>query len=219
MAARYVSNELVRQVIKAEERKRKLSEARERDIDSQKDNKMSTNDPNGTTFKGVSPDLYYDPFEKYGAECAQIEDEIQKKLDNRGLENSPEVENKIPENLGECADMLMNIKNQRTKLKRQDDELKSYAGILNDYVLDLLEKECLTSASGKAGCVTIGTKNRYSVADKEAFLKHVLETEGYDLIGKSVSSAAMSGRAIEGEEVPGVSCFEQTLIKFTKRKV
>lgn len=121
--------------------------------------------------------------------------------------------------LGECADILMNIKTDRAKLTRQDNELKMYAGVLKDHILECLEKEGLTSSSGKEGCVTIGVTNRFSISDKETFLKHILETEAFDLIGTAVSAPAMNSRVLEGEEVPGVKCFEQTQIKLTKRKV
>ena len=126
---------------------------------------------------------------------------------------------KIPSSLGECADMLMNIKTDRAKLKKQDDELKKYAGEIKDYVLECLEREGLTSSSGMNGCVTIGVTNRYSVGDKETFLKYVVENEGYDLINAScVSAPALSCRTLDNVVVPGVKCFEQTQIKLTKRK-
>ena len=40
----------------------------------------------------------------------------------------------IPDNLGESTDMLMNIKNEKSKLNRQIDELKKYDGDIKDYI-------------------------------------------------------------------------------------
>lgn len=123
---------------------------------------------------------------------------------------------KIPQTLGECADLLYDTRAQRLELQKQVDLLASHESQLKAHIIESLPKENAIGIAGKVAKVTLATKSVAQVKDWGEFYKYVQSTGEFDLMQRRVSDAAIKERWEAGDEIPGVDPFSFTTLSINK---
>jgi hypothetical protein len=126
---------------------------------------------------------------------------------------------RLPATLAGCADRLYELRTQRLALQKQVDALASEEAFLRDYLIENVPKSEATGIAGKLCRVTVVTKEVPQVADWDAFyaaIKKGKGTEGFALLGRSISKAAIEERWAAGKQVPGVEPFQVVTLSVNK---
>ena len=123
---------------------------------------------------------------------------------------------KFPKKIGECADKLFEIKNQRLEAQKVVDKLKSEEAALKDHIINTLPKSEASGVAGKLARVTVVKKIIPQVGDWDAFYKYVKKTGHFDLMQRRLSNGAIKERWDNGKEVPGVDHFNAVTVSINK---
>ncbi len=116
------------------------------------------------------------------------------------------LENEIitEQTVGEMIDTLYTLKQERSKIQKQADEIKAKENEIRLKIIDDLQNNNLRGAKGSLASVTIGEKIYPNIVSKEDFFGWAVENNRFDLITKHINQAAF--RAMlenEGEIPPG----------------
>lgn len=123
----------------------------------------------------------------------------------------------VPEKLGECVDMLEVLKERKTSLKRQIDEVDKPASMIKEELKIIMEKEGITECAGTNMRIKFVTKTKYSLADKGLFCEYIKESKAFELMTAAVNQRAVQERLDAGEEIPGISKYDVVTSSLTKR--
>lgn len=118
--------------------------------------------------------------------------------------------------IGELADQLYTLREQRLALERQVAALKAQEQHQSEQLLAQLEVEGLARASGEAGTVSVVHTTVYSVENWDAVLGWIRKRKAWDLLHRRVSSQAVAARAAEGVTVEGLSAVHLKKLSVTK---
>lgn len=119
----------------------------------------------------------------------------------------PDTSVEHEQTLGELADKLWDLREQRRELQREADKISEQEVEVKNLLIDRIPKSDATGVAGKKARVTIVTKQVPRVQDWDAFYKHVHKTKSFELLQRRVSEASVKERWEDGKEVPGVAQF------------
>jgi len=125
----------------------------------------------------------------------------------------------LPATLAGCADRLYERRTERLALQKQVDALAAEEAFLRDYLIENVPKSEATGIAGKLCRVTVVTKQVPQVADWELFystIKKSKGTEGFALLGRAISKAAIEERWAAGKQVLGVEPFQVVTLSVSK---
>jgi len=103
---------------------------------------------------------------------------------------------------------------------KQKEELAKYTGVLNKLdalFLEYLNENGLQNLTTKHATIFKGVRTSVSVADKEVFLKHVLDSEEFDLLDIRASKSMVKDMFENGEEVPGVNIRQEQYTRVNRK--
>ena len=123
---------------------------------------------------------------------------------------------KFPMAIGQCADLLYELKAQRAAAQKIVDAIDDDYTALKTHIIKNLPKSKASGVAGKIARVTIISKTCPMVKDWAIFWKHVVTTKGYDLVQRRVSDAAVAARWDDGKVVPGIEKFNITTVSLNK---
>lgn len=123
---------------------------------------------------------------------------------------------KFPKTMGTCADRLFLLRQKRLDQKKVLDELEREEKALKEHIINNLPKSDASGVSGKLARVTIVKKPIPQVKDWDAFYKYVKRTNGFDLMQRRLSDAAIKERWEEGKKIPGVESFDVISVSMNK---
>lgn len=123
---------------------------------------------------------------------------------------------RFPKKMGDCADLITSLKAKRLVLQKQAEAIEEEEKALKKWVIDNLPKSNLTGAAGKVSRVTVVTKEVPQVEDWDLLYKHIKKTGEFDLLGRSLSKAAVDERWDSNKKVPGVKAFTVVSLSVTK---
>lgn len=109
--------------------------------------------------------------------------------------------------LGELADKLWDLREQRRELQREADKISEQEVAVKNLLIDRIPKSDATGVAGKKARVTIVTKEVPRVQDWDLFYEHVRKTKSFELLQRRVSEASVKERWEDNKEVPGVAKF------------
>lgn len=136
------------------------------------------------------------------------------------LANAPRIERKDPEQLtlADLIDNLYRIKERRTALNRQSEELKVEEMLFQDLIIKALQGRQATAAQGKVARAELRLKMVPTVVDWDTLYEHITKTQSWDLIHRRVTETAVRARWEQGDNVPGVDRTDVWAISLTKAK-
>jgi hypothetical protein len=115
---------------------------------------------------------------------------------------------KPPKNLAEAADMLYQLKLDRSELVRRAEQLKKNAAILRKHLIDKLPASKAEGVSGKIARVQIERKSRPVVEDRARLEKYIQKTGEFELLRASLNPKAVKERWDNKVVIPGVGKFD-----------
>lgn len=122
---------------------------------------------------------------------------------------------KLPKTMGACADLLYEIKNQRSLAQKVVDDLQAQESLVREHIINNLPKSD-TGASGKMARVSVTTKIVPRIDDWTKFYAHVKKTGEFELLQKRLSDAAVKERWDNKKKVPGVGEFQAVVVNLNK---
>ena len=88
---------------------------------------------------------------------------------------------------------------------------------LDTLFLEYLNDNGLQNLTTQHATVYKGVRTSVSVADKETFLKHVLDHEEYDLLDIRASKSVVKDMFENGEAVPGVNIRQEQFTRVNRK--
>ena len=122
-------------------------------------------------------------------------------------------------NLSELINQLVNIRQQRSELAKQDKELVQQASQLEADIMHAMNEAGTFRASSDIGhSVSMVKKVHPTIVDWDAFYTYLSETKNFDLIQKRLSGPAFRDRWEQGVAIPGASSSEVWEISTTQSR-
>lgn len=112
-----------------------------------------------------------------------------------------------PQTLGKLIDAMLELRDQRSALAKQDKELKKQYDELEGEIMRRLEAEDTIQGKSKTATATISSVTIPTIEDWDAFAEYVYNNNALYMIEKRPSSAAFRELLAQGEEVPGLKPF------------
>jgi hypothetical protein len=111
--------------------------------------------------------------------------------------------------LSDLINQLVDIRNQRTELSKQDKTLTEKASKLESDIMHAMNEVGTFRASSDFGhSVSMVKKVHPTVVNWDDFYTYLITTRNFDLLQKRLSSPAFRDRWDQGECIPGASSSE-----------
>ena len=118
---------------------------------------------------------------------------------------------------GALIERMVEIREERRRLKQRDSELYQAWSDLEQLLLDQLDAQGVTKASTEAGTATLNEMIVPRVEDWDALHAHLKQTGELHLLHRRVSSTAYREFYEAGVELPGVTAYTQRSISLRRR--
>lgn len=128
---------------------------------------------------------------------------------------------KIPAKLGACADLLYQLKDEKSKAQKVVDAIEAHMSALKEHLIEKLPKEeAAKGVIGQLAKVTVSSENK-PVPDPDnwpKFCAYMAETESWDMIQRRVNEKAVNERIADGVKVStmGLQLIEVHKVSVTK---
>jgi hypothetical protein len=123
---------------------------------------------------------------------------------------------KAPKTLGQCADLLFDLKEEKARLNKQIADLEEKEKFLKNHLIETVNKEDSSGVQGKKARVQVKTKEIPVVKEWESFYSFVLKTKDFSLLQRRLNDGAVKERWESGKVVPGVETFHAVTVSVTK---
>lgn len=123
---------------------------------------------------------------------------------------------KLPKTLAACADMLYELKTEKSAAQKVVDEIEAKQKALQAHLISTLPKSQATGVSGKLANAKIVTEDVPKVEDWPTFYAHIAKTKSFDLLNKAVNKAAVKERWDAKKKIPGMGTFKAVKVSLTK---
>ena len=123
---------------------------------------------------------------------------------------------KFPKKMGECADLLYNLRVKRLAGQKLVDEVEAEEKALKEFIIETLPKSEASGISGAIANVKVVNKMVPQVKDWDSLYAYILKTKSFDLLNRALNKTAVEERYEAGKKVPGVEDFQVTTVSVTK---
>jgi len=120
--------------------------------------------------------------------------------------------------LGTLADMLYNLKAERSVAQKVVDRLKARENEITEHIINTLPKSNATGVAGKYARVTVSVKDYPTITDKDALHKYIIANDAWDISTAAINAAAIKARWEVGEKVDGVGTYTKATVSCVKNK-
>lgn len=104
--------------------------------------------------------------------------------------------------IGKRVRQYIAIREKRREVKKKDVPLLAMENLLSSAIMKLLNDAGIESARTPHGTCFKTTKTHASLADPEAFMKHVIATGQFELLDKKVNTTAAKDYVAKNHELP-----------------
>ena len=118
--------------------------------------------------------------------------------------------------LKELSIQLIVALDRQKVLDRQAAEQKEVVDSLKDAIICEMKELDLTSMTLPVARINLLKQTKPIVAEWDALYSFVHQHSAFDLLHRRLSSTAWSDRIENGEVIPGITTYEQTIIRVTK---
>jgi len=122
----------------------------------------------------------------------------------------------FPATIGECADALYALKEQKAFMAAQLKSVTDAEAALKEHIINTLPKSNASGVAGRLARVRVGTKDVPSVTDWAKLQAYVRRTGEFELLGRSIAAAAVEERWTAGKKIPGVEPFKAVKVYINK---
>ena len=123
---------------------------------------------------------------------------------------------KLPKTLAACADLLYELKAEKSAAQKVVDEIEAKQKALQNHLINTLPKSQATGVSGKVANAKIVTEEVPSVKDWDAFYAYIKKNNAFDLLNRAPNKKAITERWENKKAVPGVDKFTAVKVSLTK---
>lgn len=123
---------------------------------------------------------------------------------------------KVPKTLGECADALYTLREERLALGRSVKAIEECEKLIKEHIISTLPKSNTTGVAGKIARVQTGKKLIPIVEDWTKFYAYVKKKNAFELLQRRLTETAITDRWDNGIVVPGVTQFNAVTVSVTK---
>ena len=123
---------------------------------------------------------------------------------------------KVPAQLGACADLIYELRQQKSAAKKVVDEFDAKISVLQIHLINNLPKSEASGVSGRLANVSVTSKQVPTVTDWDAVFEYVHKNKSYDMLQRRLSDAAVQARWEDGKKIPGVEPYEAKSLSITK---
>ena len=120
--------------------------------------------------------------------------------------------------LGTLADMLYNLKAERSTAQKAVDRLKARENEITEHIINVLPKSNATGVAGKYARVAVTVKDYPTITDKDALHKYIVANDAWDISTAAINAAAIKARWEVGEKVDGVGTYTKATVSCVKNK-
>lgn len=120
--------------------------------------------------------------------------------------------------IGKLIDRMLELRDQRSELSKQDKALKEEFDELENLVLTKLREQDTTKSSSPHGTATISEITVPTIENWDAFESFIYDNKAFYLLEKRPSGAAFRELFQQGEEVPGLKPFTKYSISLRKTR-
>jgi hypothetical protein len=118
--------------------------------------------------------------------------------------------------VADLIDLYVDCREARLALERRAEEQKKQETWLKEQIEKTLAANKLTVGGSAKWKATLKSKDKPIVADWSLLYSHIKETDGFDLLQRRLTEAAVKLRWDEALIVPGVERFPITEVSITK---
>lgn len=124
---------------------------------------------------------------------------------------------KIPDQPGDCVDLLYQLRQQRYELQHQAKELEKQETALRDHLYETLPRAQLQGAMGKLARFEIGCKRKPVIENFPLFMKWVNRRRAYGLLQRRLNDKAIFEMVDDGKKIDGLGFIDVETYSLTKR--
>jgi len=118
--------------------------------------------------------------------------------------------------LRELSDQLVIALAHQKALDKQAADQKEVVDNLKDAIICEMKELDLTSMTLPAARINLLKQTKPNVVEWDKLYSFIHQHTAFDLLHKRLSSTAWSDRLENGEDIPGITTFETTIIRVTK---
>jgi len=123
---------------------------------------------------------------------------------------------KFPKTMGGCADKVYELRQKRLDAQKIVDAIEEEEKALKEHIINTLPKSESSGVAGKLARVAVVVKDVPQVGDWPAFYKHIKKTGAFELMGRSISKAAVEEVLATGKKIPGIQIFHAVSLSINK---
>jgi len=127
-----------------------------------------------------------------------------------------EVGDPIPDDLGDCVDLLKDLTEDRLDAEKEAKAIKAREAEIRDHLIDNLSADDKKGVMGSEYKAVVKTKRKPTVDDWDAVYDHIAEHDAFYLLNKSISARAIQEIWDADNNVPGVSGINVKTLSITK---
>lgn len=125
-------------------------------------------------------------------------------------------DHKIPKTIGECADLLYEVKLKRLAKQKEAEHLEAHEKALQDHIIEQLPKSNASGVAGKTARVSVYTDEIPQVEDWDAFYKFVKKNNAFELMQRRLATKSVAERLEAKQKIPGVKIFIAKKVSLNK---
>lgn len=123
---------------------------------------------------------------------------------------------KYPAALGACIDLALKAREARMAKEKEAELLKAEESKIKEHILATFKKSEIDKAAGKFGQVSLSYPTRANPDDWGKIYQHIQKTGEFDLLFRRLNDKACADRIEAGENLPGVSLFQDVKVNLSK---
>lgn len=120
--------------------------------------------------------------------------------------------------LGKLIDRMLELRDQRSEISKQDKALKEEFDQLEDLVLAKLREQDAVKGSSTHGTATISEITVPTIENWDSFESYIYDNKAFYLLERRPSGAAFRELYQQGEEIPGLKPFTKYSISLRKTR-
>lgn len=117
-------------------------------------------------------------------------------------ETKEQLQAKVDQRVGQYIQVRDALKALEEEYEKKKQPLVEVQNLLNGWLMDFLDKAGADSIKTAAGTCYLSTRYTASLADPDAFMKHVIENNRFELLDRRANATAVKDYVKEHGQLP-----------------
>lgn len=123
----------------------------------------------------------------------------------------------IPKSPAKAGDLLYQLREQRSALNRQAEEIETNEKAIKAFLIATLPKGEASGIAGMIARISIETKEIPIITDKKKFQAYIKKTGAFELMQGRISEAAITEQWQAKKTIPGIGKFNAITVSCKKK--